>query len=224
MYVLYGGPYTRALVTEMVLAEGDIPHELRDVDILNGAHRDPEFLKINPAGWVPALITPEGEHLYETPAINLHLSERHGLTQLVPDAMDTDRGKFLSGFFYLAGELEPAMKRVFYAHRYVVRPEDEQDAKQMAMDAALARLTVIEGQITEGGGPYFLGARFSLIDLTLAYWLGTLDTSGMHDRFPAMLKAAELVRARPKLGSYFSRLHDDKVKYANLQRQGRGVK
>ncbi|MEM8689921.1 MAG: glutathione S-transferase family protein [Pseudomonadota bacterium] len=224
MYVLYGGPFTRALVTEMVLAEGDLPHEVRDVDILSGGHRTPEFLKINPAGWVPALITPEGEHLYETPAINLYLAERHALTHLAPATADKDRGRFLSGFFFLAGDLEPVMKRVFYAHRFVVRPEDENQAKQMAMDTALERLSVIERQMSESGGPYVLGERFSLIDLTLAYWLGTLDTSGMHDQFPAILKMADLVRARPKLSAHFVRLDEDKVKYADLQRRGEGVK
>ena len=49
MYILYGGPYTRALITQMVMAEGDIAHEIRSVDILNNEHRSPEFLKINPA-------------------------------------------------------------------------------------------------------------------------------------------------------------------------------
>ena len=48
MYILYGGPFTRALITEMVLAEGDIAHEVRAVDILNDEHRSPEFLKSNP--------------------------------------------------------------------------------------------------------------------------------------------------------------------------------
>ncbi len=224
MYILYGGPYTRALVTEMVMAEGDIPHEVRNVDILNGGHRTAEFLKINPAGWVPALITPEGEQLYETPAINLYLAERHALTQLVPSVTDKERGKFLSGFFFLAGELEPVMKRVFYAHRYAVRPEDEDQAKRMAMATALERLSVIERQITAGEGSYFLGERFSLVDLTLAYWLGTLDTTGMHDQLPALMKMAGLVRARAKLVSHFARLDEDKVKYADLLHRGKGVK
>ena len=79
MYILYGGPFTRAFIVEMVMAEGDIAYELRVVDIVEQEHRAPEFLAINPAGWVPALITPDGATLYETPAINLHLAERHGL-------------------------------------------------------------------------------------------------------------------------------------------------
>lgn len=63
MYILYGGPFTRALIVEMVMAEGNIPYELREVDIVKQAHQSPEFLAINPAGYVPAVITPQGETL-----------------------------------------------------------------------------------------------------------------------------------------------------------------
>ncbi|MCP5082417.1 MAG: glutathione S-transferase family protein [Alphaproteobacteria bacterium] len=223
MYILYGGPFTRALITEMVMAEGDIAHELRPVDILNNGHRTPEFLKINPAGWVPALITPEGDHLFETPAINLYLAERHELTHLAPAVGDPDRGMFLSGLFSLADELEPAMKRVFYAHRYVVRPEDTAAAKQLALDAALERLQVIEERLSKGG-PYYLGERFSLIDLTLSYWTGSLASQGLLEPFPAIGACTALVRARRKLQVHFAQLDEMRVKYAGLLAQDQGVK
>ena len=44
MYVLYGGKFTRALMTEMVLLEGDIPYELRTVDTIKHEHLQPEGL------------------------------------------------------------------------------------------------------------------------------------------------------------------------------------
>ena len=144
MYVLYGGRFTRALLVEMVMAEGGLPYELREVDIVRHEHREPGYLAVNPAGWVPALVTPEGETLYETPAINLYLAERHGLTRLAPRVDEADRGLFLSGFFYVGGELEPAMKRHFYPHRYVFRQEDEARMKERALEDALARIGVME--------------------------------------------------------------------------------
>ena len=159
--LLYGGPYTRALITEMVLIESGIPYELRVVDVLANEHRSPEFLAINPAGWVPALITPEGETLYETPAINLMIAERHGLTDIAPAAGDPARGRFLCGLFYLTGELEPVMKRYFFPHRYVVRKEDASAMKKMAAADALDRLGVVNQRL-EAEGPYHLGDRVSL--------------------------------------------------------------
>ncbi|HSG29581.1 MAG TPA: glutathione S-transferase N-terminal domain-containing protein, partial [Candidatus Krumholzibacterium sp.] len=124
LYVLYGGPFTRACIVEMVMAEGDIAYELRVVDIVAEEHRSPDYLAVDPAGRVPVLITPEGSVLYETPAINLYLTERHGLRNLAPSPKEPERGVFLSGLFYLTDELEPILKRYFYPHRYALRPED----------------------------------------------------------------------------------------------------
>ena len=149
MYILYGGPFTRALMTEMVLLEGEISFELRSVDIIKHEHLKPEFLAINPAGWIPVLITPDGETIYETTAINLFLAEQHQLTDLVPASRETERGAFLSAYFYLVDELEPVLKRYFYPHRFVVREDDIPTMKQMARDEALKRVDVIDQRLTK---------------------------------------------------------------------------
>jgi glutathione S-transferase len=67
-YQLYGCRLTRSLIVQMVLAEGGIDYELRQVDIFNDEHRSPDFLALDPAGFVPVLIKPDGEVVYETPA------------------------------------------------------------------------------------------------------------------------------------------------------------
>ena len=60
MYILYGGGFTRAHMTEMVFAELGVPFKIEVVDTFKRENRSAEFLKINPAGFVPALATPEG--------------------------------------------------------------------------------------------------------------------------------------------------------------------
>jgi glutathione S-transferase len=205
MYVLYGGADTRALLVEMVMAEGDIAYELREVDIIGQQHRTPEYLAINPAGWVPALITPQGDTLYETPAINLYLAERHQLDQLAPRTDAPERGAFLSGLFYLTDELEPALKRYFYPHRYVMRTEDAGAMKALSRDSALERLGVVDQRLREGG-PYHLGERYSLVDLTATYWAAHLDRAGALEPYPALRECMDLVMQRPKLRAGFDQL------------------
>ena len=82
--ILYGGVPSQSVVVEMLLAEAEIPFELRRVDITKGEHRTEAFLEINPAGFVPALITPEGEMLHENAAILLYLCERFELDEFMP--------------------------------------------------------------------------------------------------------------------------------------------
>ena len=223
MYVLYGGRFTRALMVEMVMAEGGLPYELREVDIVAHEHREPEYLAVNPAGLVPALVTPEGETLYETPAINLYLAERHGLTRLAPRVGESERALFLSGLFYVTGELEPAMKRHFYPHRYVFRKEDEARMKERALEDALARVAVMEQRLGRAG-PYHLGARFSLVDLTLSYWAVFLETLGALDACPAVRRCMRLVRDRPRLRPCFDSVAESRDAYAKMQSRGEGVR
>ena len=73
-YVLYGGGVTRSLGVQMVLEELDLPYELRRVDALAGEHRTEEFLALNPAGYLPVLVTPEGEVLHEAAGLMLWLA------------------------------------------------------------------------------------------------------------------------------------------------------
>ena len=223
MYVLYGGRFTRALLVEMVMAEGGLPYELREVDIVKHEHREPGYLAVNPAGWVPALLTPEGETLYETPAINLYLAERHGLTRLAPRVDEADRGLFLSGFFYVGGELEPALKRHFYPHRYVFRQQDEARMKERALEDALARIRVMEQRL-DRAGPYHLGTRFSLVDLTMSYWAAILEPLGALEACPALRRCMHLVMERPRLRPRFDSLAEWRDDYARMQARGEGVK
>ena len=221
-YILYGGPYTRALITEMVMIEGDLPYELRVVDVVNDEHRSQEYLAINPAGWVPALITPDGETLYETPAINLWLAERHGLDGIAPALDDPDRAPFLCGLFYLTGELEPTMKRYFFPHRYVMRAEDTAAMKRQATEHAVDRLGVIDRRLAQNG-PYCLGERFSLVDITLAYWTSAFEDTGRLDELPAVARCMELVRARSGLQPKFAELIAWRADYQALVAEGRGI-
>ena len=222
MYILYGGRFTRTLIVEMVMAEGGIDYELRQIDIVQQEHRSSEFLAINPAGKVPAMITPEGEILYETPAINLYLVERHRLTHLAPQPGEPERGLFLSGLFYLTDEVEPAMKRYFYPHRFGLRREDTPATKEHALAMAVEGLSVIDRRLRDSG-PYHLGQRFSLVDLTLSYWLAYLEPMGALTPYPALTRCLELVTDRALLRTRFQELKTMCTDYARMQAGGKGV-
>ncbi len=54
--------------TRIALNLKGLAYEQRPVDLRAGAHKDAEFLRLNPQGLVPALVTPEGV-LTQSPAI-----------------------------------------------------------------------------------------------------------------------------------------------------------
>ncbi len=191
------------MLVEMVLSEGGIAYELRDVDILKNQHRDPEYQALNPFGWIPALVTPDGETIAETPAINLWLCEAHGL-DLVPPVGDPLRGRFLTAFHNVIGEIEPTIKRVFFPHRYALDDSQTGATRDLAQRMLEDRLAPIERQLA-GAGPFFLGDRFSLADLTLAYWLPYVERWGGLADLPHVQSVLDRVRDRPGLVSIFQR-------------------
>ena len=196
MYILYGGDFTRATLVEWLLQEGRLPYELRKVDILAGEHASVEFRAINPAGLVPVLITPEGEALYEVAALMLYLADRHQLDGLAPAATDPDRGRFLSAFFHIAGDIQPEMKRFHFPHRFSLRSEDNVATQDLAKSLLFSRLAVVDIRLA-AGGPYFLGGRFSMADFYLSFWVAYLDRDGVCRQFPSIARLYRLVRSRP---------------------------
>ena len=70
-----------------LLEEMGLPYRLRPVDLLAGAENDPEFLAVNPAGFIPALR--DGDvTMVESIAIMEYLIARYGPTSLAPAPHD----------------------------------------------------------------------------------------------------------------------------------------
>jgi glutathione S-transferase len=215
VYILYGGDFTRAPLVQWVLEEGGIQYEFRRLDILKGEHRASEFLAVNPAGLIPVLITPEGEALYEVAALMVYLADRHQLTDLAPAVTDPCRGLFLSAVFCIAGDIQAEMKRFHFPHRYSLNREDDATVQNMAKQLILSRLDVMNARLAKSG-PYVLGARFSLADFYLSFWVAYLDCDGVCKQFPSIARVYDLVRSRPSAGPYIEETEKAAAAYAEM--------
>ncbi|MBO9478105.1 glutathione S-transferase [Shimia sp. R11_0] len=72
----------------MFIAEKGLRIETRQVDLRNDGHRQPDFLKLNPHGTVPVLITETGQSLTENIAIAAYLEALHPTPALMGDTAD----------------------------------------------------------------------------------------------------------------------------------------
>ena len=209
MYVLYGGGVTRALGPQMVLEEGAIPYELRVVDEAKGEHRTADYLALNPAGYIPALVTPEGEALHEAAGIMVYLAERHGLSDLMPPEGDPRRGLLFCKLFYQSNDIQPPVRRFFKPEQYSAESAHAEGIGRRAREVAVDRWSVLDRFLAENG-PYHLGERFSLADLHMTLWaaygLETPDT--VIEAFPAVRRCFELTAARPRIRPLVSALQE----------------
>ena len=77
MLKLYGGALSRASIVQWYLEELQVPYEYVQLDMHAEAHKQPEFLAINPMGRVPAIVDGDFQ-LWESGAILLYLAEKYG--------------------------------------------------------------------------------------------------------------------------------------------------
>ena len=73
MLQLHYYPGNASMIVHILLEELGVSFELVFVDRTAGAHKSPDYLKLNPNGLIPVLVEDELT-LYETVAICLHLA------------------------------------------------------------------------------------------------------------------------------------------------------
>ena len=175
MYKLYYAPGTAAFAPQMVLEEVGAEYALETVDISTDKPRDPEFLKLNPNGWVPVLIhqnaLSDGDLvMHESAAIVMYLCDRYPEAGLAPAPGDPARGRFYQWLVYMADTLQVAYQMNYYPERHSTMADHVPDIVAKANE----RLARVWGYIDRAlaPGPYLLGERFSACDL-FVYMLAT---------------------------------------------------
>lgn len=90
--VFYRAPMSTATLTEIVLAELGVAHEVVTLDLQKGETKKPDFLKLNPNGKVPVLVH-DGVAIWESVAITMYLGETFGVEKGLYPAAGPQRGE-----------------------------------------------------------------------------------------------------------------------------------
>jgi glutathione S-transferase len=188
MIALYHHPFSRAAGVVWSLEELGQPYELTFVDLMKGAHKAPEFLKLNPMGKLPALT--DGDVLItEGAAINLYLADRYALGRLAPALDDPRRGTYLRWSLFSPSVIEPgSMAR---AQKW------EFKASQVGWGDYDAMIGAITGAVAEG--PFLLGDMFSMADVIFGGTVRYMTMFGMMKPTPEIAAYLEKLNARPAL-------------------------
>lgn len=135
----------------IVLAEKGVPFERRYVDL---AERPAWFTTVSPLGKVPLLMVGD-DVLFESSPIVEYLEETEGSTLHPPTPIDRAKHRAWMEF-----------GSAILADIWTI----ETTADQKAFDGALAQLRRKFARLEQelGDGPFFAGARFSLVDAVFA--------------------------------------------------------
>jgi glutathione S-transferase len=169
---LYSWPQSSGTRIAWALEELGLPYEYVALDAKQGEHRSAGYLKVNPHGKVPAL-DDDGERLFESCAILLHLGNRYGVDKkLWPAAKGQARADAVCWTVWASTELGPDMLQYLYhgldtpvSFKPADRSKAAADYSRSQLDRILAALDArLEGREHVLGG-------FSLADVAVAGWL-----------------------------------------------------
>ena len=182
---LYYNPKSRAAIAKWMLDECGADYEIVPIDFTKGEHKTPEFLKINPAGKLPALVDGDAK-IFEGAAICLYLAEKFPEANLAPKIGAPERGRYLSLMVYSTSQLEPAMADALLGVAHL--------AQRGWTDFETAR-NVIEGEL--GDGPYLFGDWFTAADVMIgSMFIWRRMFGGQPDR-PKLEAYVDRLLARP---------------------------
>ena len=189
-------PSTAAMVPHIVLEEIGAPYQRVLVDRSRNAHKQPDYLRLNPNGLIPVLT--DGELvLYETAAIVLHLCDTHPQARLAPPLGTPARAHFYKWLIWLTNTVQATMLAYFYPERWVNEGNADGAAqvKAKAQEKLVGLMQQLDAELAKHGGPWFHGAQYSALDpyvFTMCRWTRNFSYG----------KAREL----PHLGPYLQRM------------------
>jgi GST-like protein len=199
-YIIYGDRSSGAFSTEAALAEAGADYEFRRVSLRDHAQREPEFLKVNPSGKMPALVLPEGEVLTESAAILFTLAERHPEARLLPPPGSFARAEAYRWIAFLACEVYPMVEIADYPARFAPEGEQAEALRVKARERIRERLLIMERSVA---GPWQLASGFSAADIYVAMftrWRDDLGTEWLQQNpIPKLTGIARGVSERPRI-------------------------
>jgi glutathione S-transferase len=169
---LYNSVGPNPQVVRTFMAERGISVPLEEIDIMGGANRQADYLKVNPAGQLPALQLDDGSILTEITVICEYLDETHPGTPLMGDTPEAralirswTRWADLNVCEPLANGFRFSEGLPLFQDRMRCVPEAAPGLKACAQD----KLEWLDGQL--GDRQFLAGDQFSLADILLSCFL-----------------------------------------------------
>lgn len=145
-------------------------YEWRDIDIVKGESRTPEFLALNPMGQVPVVVLDDGRAIAQSNAILQYLAEG---TDLLPGDAYT-RAKVAEWLFWEQYSHEPYIAVCRFHMHYRGQPKETREAWRV--ERAEAALDAMERALS--GRDFLVGATLTIADIGLLAYTRLAEEGG----------------------------------------------
>jgi glutathione S-transferase len=194
MLKLYSAPGTCALASHITLEEVGAPYSAERLNFKNNQQNSAEYLKINPKGRVPALVTDSGV-LTETPAILAFLAQSFPKAKLAPeDPFAFAQVQSINS--YLCSTVHVAHAHKGRGYRWASEETSFADMKRKVPETMTACFALIERDILKG--PWVMGEQYTICDPYLYTISGWLEGDGVDlGKLPKVAAHRQRMEQRP---------------------------
>ena len=171
MLTFYFAPNTCARAAHIALEEAGAAFEARRVDFAAAEQTKPDYLKVNPKGRVPALVTERGV-LTENPAILAYIAQTHPSARLAPLDDPFAFAELQAFNSYLCSTVHVAHAHKVRGYRWADGEEALEAMKKKIPQSVGACFDLIEREMFRG--PWVMGEAYTIADpylFTLAGWM-----------------------------------------------------
>ena len=184
----YYAPMSCAFASHVLLEDAEAIYKATRIDLKKGDQNKPDFLKINPKGRVPALITSKGI-LTETPAIMYYICMLHPEQKLAPnDPYELAEAQAFN--MYLSSTVH-----VGHAHKHRGQRWTNDEYALNSLTAQVKNNMTSYAEYIEKNlfkGPWVLGENYSMCDPYLALVTRWFRDDGVDmNKFPLIVQHNE---------------------------------
>jgi len=176
----------------ILLEELGVPYEVQALELSKQQQKEPDYLKINPNGRIPAIVDHDNGDfaVFESGAILIYLAEKFG--KFLP-ADVKGRSTVMQWLMFQMGGVGPMMGQANVFFRYF--PEKIQPAIDRYQNEVKRLFGVMDGHLAQH---QYLAGDYSIADMATFPWVHTHEWSGVAmDDFPHLSRWREELRQRP---------------------------
>ena len=173
----------------LAMTQTGIPFESALIDVLAGEQKSPEYLRVNPLGVVPYLVTEDGQGIGESNAMLWYLAED---TFLMPSTRK-DRALALQWMFFEQSKLEPFISPARF-FTTILPSEREARATEIGQWQRQADVGLNRLDAHLAGREFILDCGYSVADIALFGYVHVLEEAGLKRKdYPAIASWIEKV-------------------------------
>jgi GST-like protein len=161
-WLLFGARGWGSVLAEATLTLAGIPYTRDEVDPRVPGPALDRLRAANPLCEIPTLVLPDGVVLTESAAIVLHVAELAPHAGLAPAPGAPDRAAFLRWLTYVVAAIYPTFTYGDVPTRYVTAGDELRASTDARREQLWRHLETV------AGAPWFLGDRFSALDVYVA--------------------------------------------------------